>query len=49
MTKILSQITPITQEVVEVASWNRQRTVDELRAFISRREDALMDVADFSI
>ena len=34
-----SQIEPVTlSEVLELASWDRPRTNDELRNFITRRE-----------
>jgi hypothetical protein len=34
-----SQIEPVTiSEVLEIASWDRPRTDDELRSFLSQRE-----------
>lgn len=34
-----SQVEPVTlSEVLEVASWDRPRSDEELRSFISRRE-----------
>jgi len=37
-----SQIEPVTMsEVLELASWERQRTSEELRSFISQREAAI--------
>ena len=30
-------------ELLELASWNRQRTIEQLRGFISRRSAALED------
>lgn len=36
-------VEPVTMsEVLELASWDRPRTDDELRGFISRREAAIM-------
>ena len=37
-----SQIEPVTlSEVLELASWDRPRTDDELQSFISKRESAV--------
>jgi hypothetical protein len=37
-----SQIEPVTiSEVLELASWERQRSNEELRSFISQREAAI--------
>ena len=33
-------------DILSLATWNRSRTAEELRSFISRREDAI-DVEDF--
>ena len=33
-------------DILSLASWNRSRSREELRSFISRREDAI-DVEDF--
>jgi hypothetical protein len=40
-----SNIEPVTMtEVLELASWDRQRTNDELRSFIARRESIVANI-----
>lgn len=37
-------VEPVTiSDILELATWNRQRTNEELRAFVTRRQTALLD------
>lgn len=36
------------QDVLDMASWNRPRTISQLKSFIADHEDAL-DVEDFAL
>ena len=44
MDSTTSQISPVTiNEVLELASWDRPRSTDELHSFISTRESIVFD------
>lgn len=42
-----SSVEPVTMsELLNLASWNRQRSNDELREFIARRENILANISE---
>lgn len=49
MNRLTDTMSDTFQDTLTVATWNRTRSLDELRAFITSHSNALLDVEDFEV